>query len=106
MHTSPMCAASTLRELRRCAPHGSLPPCGGGTAGGVASQPPDRRSPRTKTRDRQLANTSLGPTCTTKEVRVVPPSLSLPRKGGGNAVAPLCPTADQHSHRSFAQGFV
>src|SRR5262249_3551067 len=41
-----MCAASTLRELRRCAPHGSLPPC-----------------------------------------------------GGGNAVAPVCPTADQHSRR-------
>src|SRR5215813_4444741 len=26
-------------------------------------------------------------------------SLSLPHKGGGNAVAPLCPTADQHSCR-------
>src|SRR5215831_1793553 len=46
MHTSQMRAASTLRELRGCAPHGSLPPC-----------------------------------------------------GGGNAVAPLCPAADQHSRR-------
>src|SRR4029434_8590303 len=25
------------RELRRCAPHGSLPPCGGGTGRGVAT---------------------------------------------------------------------
>src|SRR5437763_478805 len=25
-------SASALRELRRCAPHGSLPPCGGGNA--------------------------------------------------------------------------
>src|SRR5262245_26738939 len=28
-----------------------------------------------------------------RAVRVAPPSLSLPHKGGGNAVAPLCPTA-------------
>ncbi len=30
-------------------------------------------------------------------VRVVPLSLSLPHKGGGNAVALLCPTLSQHS---------
>src|SRR5215510_803788 len=29
-------SAGTLCELRRCAPHGSLPPCGGGTGRGVA----------------------------------------------------------------------
>src|SRR6185369_6961840 len=28
-------SASTLRELRGCVPHGSLPPCGGGTGRGV-----------------------------------------------------------------------
>src|SRR5262249_2753600 len=32
------CAAGALRELRRCAPHGSLPPCGGGTGRGVATR--------------------------------------------------------------------
>src|SRR5712691_11470796 len=29
--------AGTSRELRRCEPHGSLPPCGGGTGRGVAT---------------------------------------------------------------------
>src|SRR5262249_37120213 len=41
----------------------------------------------------------LGHRYKTKAVRVVPPSLSLPRKGGGNHVAPLCPTANQRTRR-------
>ena len=31
-------STDTLRALRRCAPHGSLPPCGGGTGRGVATK--------------------------------------------------------------------
>src|SRR5262249_33725018 len=38
MHTAVEVAASTFREWRRCAPHGSLPPCGGGTGRGVAAK--------------------------------------------------------------------
>src|SRR5437899_11396819 len=33
-----------------------------------------------------------------RECLVVPPSLSLPRKGGGNVVAPLCPSPAPHAH--------
>jgi hypothetical protein len=44
-------------------------------------------------------------------VPVVPPSLSLPHKGGGNDVALLWPTAGQHSqtarrNESYRGGFI
>jgi hypothetical protein len=46
----------TLHEWRRCAPHGSLPPCGGGTGRGVGDEAPSARLVSCKkSRERQLA---------------------------------------------------
>src|SRR5215813_4505470 len=99
MHRSLEGAAGTWHEMRRCMPHGSLPPCGGGTGRGVATRHEREVSPVQKDSIPTAGLHLLGRRYKTKVVRVVPPSLSLPHKGGGNHVAPLCPTANQRTRR-------
>src|SRR4029453_14083569 len=74
------------RELRTCVPHGSLPTCGGGTGRGVEIK--RKREPILRPdREREL-RTAFG--LKAVAVPVLPLSLSLPHKGGGNVVAPHC----------------
>src|SRR5882672_7059163 len=87
MHTSQSFAAE---KLRRREPHGSLPPCGGGTGRGVATAHDPASAHRSQKSGESWSSFAAVP--------VVPPSLSLPHMGGGNAVAPLFHT----SHAAFA----
>src|SRR5215831_12250941 len=50
-----------------------------------------------QTRELRLTTLFVGFRQETDAARVLPLSLSLPHKGGGNDVAPLCSTADQQS---------
>ena len=93
MHTSLSIDAKVGLRLGRAAPQRSLPPCGGGTGRGVATR---------TVREAALKIRSWSGICPasgvqTTAVPVVPPSLSLPRMGGGNAVAPLFTPLTLHS---------
>src|SRR3954471_11550284 len=74
--------------MRRRVLHGSLPPCGGGTGRGVEHARPLFHSVCESVNEKNLAFGVSSP----------PLSLSLPHKGGGNVVAPLCPSLGSHSH--------
>ncbi len=79
-------------------PHGSLPPCGGGTGRGGGDKVPSAKIILRADQTRKATRTVfVRVALETGIMPVVPPSLSLPRKGGGNAVAQLCPISSQHS---------
>src|SRR5882672_335928 len=99
LHFTESLSTDSWRELRRCAPHGSLPPVGEGQGEGW------RRSTE---REVGLVHRLENERCCvldhryeTEAVRVVSLSLSLPHRGGGNVVAPLCLTSQQHSRTCF-----
>ena len=94
MHTY----ANAGLRLSRAVPQRSLPPCGGGQGEGY-----NKHSICFALKSNTYSQPRFLGLCTGLSSLLCasspPLSLSLPHKGGGNAVAPLCSTADQHSRR-------
>src|SRR5215813_8940571 len=98
MHTSLEIPQTHCMSGEGARPTVPSPLVGEGQGEGWAMKHRARGLSRAKSRERRLA-AFVRSRLRTDAALLYPSPCPSPNKGGGNAVAPLCPTADQHSYR-------